>query len=163
MKTIGILPVKRLDTAHSRLAGLLNPDQRQRLAEATFLDALGKIRQCRTLDETIVVTADPSVERQARWLGHLVVLQEEDAGHPAAASAGARAAMELAADRVVMLPTDCPLLDPAEVDDRLGQTVLDDPLGVDVDRVERTGHVGGDQPQHLLVGGGGRGGAGRGS
>jgi 2-phospho-L-lactate/phosphoenolpyruvate guanylyltransferase len=122
MKTIGILPVKRLDAAHSRLSDLLDPDQRQRLAEATFLDALGKIRQCRTLDDTIVVTADPSVERQSRWLGHQVVLQEEDSGHRQAASAGARAALELGADRVAMLPTDCPLLDPGEIDDRIGET-----------------------------------------
>ena len=122
MKTIGILPVKRLDSAHSRLSGLLGPDQRKRLAEATFLDALGEIRQCRTLDETIVVTSDPSVSRQSRWLGHLVVEQGEDSGHSAAASAGARAALELGADRVAMLPTDCPLMDSAELDDRLGTT-----------------------------------------
>lgn len=122
MKTIGILPVKRLDSAHSRLSGLLGPDQRKRLAEATFLDALGKVRQCRTLDETIVVTSDRSVARQARWLGHLVVEQSEDSGHSAAASAGARAALELGVDRVAMLPTDCPLMDPAEIDDRLGRT-----------------------------------------
>jgi 2-phospho-L-lactate/phosphoenolpyruvate guanylyltransferase len=122
MKTLGILPVKRLDAAHGRLGGLLTAEQRQRLAEATFLDALGKVRQCRTLDDTIVVTADPSVARQARWLSHVVVKQEEDSGHTQAASAGVRAAIELGADRVAMLPTDCPLLDPAEIDDRLGRT-----------------------------------------
>jgi 2-phospho-L-lactate guanylyltransferase len=122
MKTIGILPVKRLDSAHGRLSGLLGAEQRNRLAEATFLDALGKIRQCNTLDETVVVTSDPSVARQSRWLGHLVVEQGEDSGHSAAASAGARAALELGADRVAMLPTDCPLMDSAELDDRLGTT-----------------------------------------
>jgi 2-phospho-L-lactate guanylyltransferase len=122
MKTIGILPVKRLDKAHSRLSGVLRPDQRKQLAEATFLDALGKVRQCRTLDETIVVTADPAVERQARWLGHEVVLQGEDSGHSGAAAAGAHAAIQRGADRVAMLPTDCPLMDPAELDDRLGRT-----------------------------------------
>jgi 2-phospho-L-lactate guanylyltransferase len=122
MKTIGILPVKRLGSAHGRLSGLLGPEQRNRLAEATFLDALGKIRQCKTLDETVVVTSDPSVARQSRWLGHLVVEQGEDLGHSAAASAGARAALELGADRVAMLPTDCPLMDSAELDDRLGTT-----------------------------------------
>lgn len=122
MKTIGILPVKRLDKAHSRLAGLLNADQRKRLAEATFLDALGKVRQLKTVDETIVVTSDPTVERHARWLGHRIVKQSEDSGHSAAASAGVRAAIEQGADRVAMLPTDCPLLDPAELDDRIGRT-----------------------------------------
>lgn len=122
MKTIAILPVKRLDSAHSRLSGVLNPEQRRRLAEATFLDALGKIRHCRAIDETIVVTADSSVARRARWLGHEVVAQSEDGGHSQAASAGARAAMDRGANRVAMLPTDCPLFEPAEIDDRLGQT-----------------------------------------
>lgn len=122
MKTIGIVPVKRLDSAHSRLAGLLDPPQRKRLAEATFLDALGKIRHCKTLDETLVVTADPAVARQAHWLGHRVVRQSKDSGHCNAAGAGVRAALELGADRVAMLPTDCPLLDPTELDDRLGST-----------------------------------------
>lgn len=122
MTTIAIIPVKRLDSAHSRLSGVLTPGQRKRLAEATFLDALGKVRHCRMIDETIVVTSDPSVERQARWLGHDVVAQSEDGGHSHAAAAGARAAVELGAHRVAMLPTDCPLLDPAEIDDRLGQT-----------------------------------------
>jgi 2-phospho-L-lactate guanylyltransferase len=51
-----------------------------------------------------------------------VVAQSEDGGHSQAASAGARAAIELDADRVAMLPTDCPLFDPDELDDRLGRT-----------------------------------------
>lgn len=122
MTTIGILPVKRLDSAHSRLSEVLSAEQRKRLAEATFLDALGKIRRCRNIDRTLIVTADPGVQRQARWLGHEVVSQSDDAGHPHAAAAGVRAAIELGADRVAMLPTDCPLLDPAELDDHLGQT-----------------------------------------
>ena len=68
--TSSILPVKRLDSAHSGSRVCSRPDQRKRLAEAIFLDMLGKLRRCRTLDDTLVVTADPSVARQARWLGH---------------------------------------------------------------------------------------------
>ena len=122
MKTVAVLPVKRLDTAHGRLAGVLKPAQRARLAEATFLDALSSLRQCTTLDEIVVVTADPNVARQARWLGSQLVEQTEDSGHSRAESAGVRAALELEADRVAILPTDCPLMDPAEIDDRLGLT-----------------------------------------
>ncbi len=122
MKTIAVLPVKRFDTAHSRLAGVLTPEQRKRLAEANFLDSLGKIRHCRTIDRTLVVSAEPGVQRQARWLGHDVLAQSGDGGHSHAAAAGARAAIRLGADRVAMLPTDCPLLDPAEIDEHLGRT-----------------------------------------
>jgi 2-phospho-L-lactate/phosphoenolpyruvate guanylyltransferase len=122
MKTLGILPVKRLDQAFGRLAGVLEPKERARLAEAMFLDALGTLRQCRVLDEILVVTSDPAVARQARWLGSLLVEQSEDTGHADAAGRGARAAVELGADRVAMLPTDCPLMEAAEIDEHLGRS-----------------------------------------
>lgn len=122
MKTTAVLPVKRLDASYERLAGRLTPDQRKQLAEATLFDMLGKVRRCRTIDDTIIVTSDPVVVRHARWLDHTVLEQQEDSGHPQAAAAGARASIEGGADRVAMLPIDCPLFDPAELDDRLGVT-----------------------------------------
>lgn len=122
MKTIAILPVKRFDSAFSRLAERLTPEQRKRVAEATFLDMLGKVRRCRTVSETVVVTADEGAARQAGWLGHHVVREAEDRGHSQAVLEGVRAALDRGADRVAMLPTDCPLFDPAELDDRLGRT-----------------------------------------
>lgn len=122
MKTIAVLPVKRLDSAYARLDGLLSADQRRQVAEATMLDTLAKLRRSRTIDETIVVTSDPGVARHADWLGHVVVEQGEDAGHSQAAAAGARASIKRAADRVAMLPIDCPLFDPAELDEHLGLT-----------------------------------------
>jgi 2-phospho-L-lactate guanylyltransferase len=122
LKTTAIIPVKRLETAHSRLADLLSAEERFKLAESMFLDVLTTMRRSRNVDETLVVTADDSVARQARWLGHEVLRQEEDTGHSQAAIAGARAAMKQGADRVAMLPADCPLLDIDELDDRLGKT-----------------------------------------
>ena len=122
MKTTAIIPVKRLETALGRLSGLLPAETRRRLAESMFLDTILKIRRSRCLDSVLVVTSDPSVERQARWLGHDVLQQPTDDGHWQAASAGARAATEQGAERVAMLPVDCPQLDPDELDDRLGET-----------------------------------------
>jgi len=122
VQTTAILPIKRLDAAHGRLAPVLDPKERRLLAEAMFLDFLLKIRHSRTIDTTLVVTSDPAVERQTRWLGHTVLEQAEDAGHSQAASAGARAAMEAGAERVAMLPADCPLFEPDELDHRLGNT-----------------------------------------
>ena len=122
LKTIAIIPVKRLDAAHGRLADALAPKARRELAEAMFLDAISKIRRARCIDSTLVVTADDSVARQSRWLGHEVLLQKEDEGHSEAAAAGARAAIEAGADRVAMLPVDCPMLDPTELDDHLGHS-----------------------------------------
>ena len=121
MKTTAVIPVKRLDAANERLRDALSPDERKLLAEAMLTDTLGKLRRCHVLDELLVVTSDPSVERHARWLGHDVLRQSDDAGHSAAAQAGASAAQANGADRVAMLPIDCPLLDPSELDRRIGR------------------------------------------
>jgi 2-phospho-L-lactate/phosphoenolpyruvate guanylyltransferase len=122
MKTTAIIPVKRLETALGRLSEALPDPARRELAEAMFLDAITKLRRSRRLDSALIVTADDSVARQARWLGHSVLRQEDDEGHSEAAFAGARRAMEAGAERLAMLPVDCPLLDPNELDDRLGRT-----------------------------------------
>ncbi len=122
MKTTAVIPIKRLDFAHERLSPSLDRAQRRRLAEAMLLDLLGKIRRCATIDDLLIVTSDDHVARQARWLGHTTLEQESDPGHSQAAAAGARAALEGGAERAVMLPVDCPLFDPAELDAHLGRT-----------------------------------------
>ena len=70
----------------------------------------------------MIVTADASIARQARWLGAKVLLQEKDKGHSEAASAGARAALAEGAARVAMLPVDCPMLDTDELDAHIGRS-----------------------------------------
>jgi 2-phospho-L-lactate guanylyltransferase len=122
LKTTAIIPVKRLTAAKRRLAGALPPEARRQVAEAMYLDTLAKLRRCRTLDELLVVTAESSIARHARWFGHEVLVQESDTGHSEAASAGVRMALERGAERVAMLPADCPLLDPEELDWHLGQS-----------------------------------------
>jgi 2-phospho-L-lactate/phosphoenolpyruvate guanylyltransferase len=122
LSTAAVIPVKRFSSAHDRLSETVSAADRQRLAEALFLDLLSKIRRSRTIDQVVVVTADENAARNARWLGHEVILQAEDGGHSQAAAAGARAAAEGGFERVAMLPIDCPLLDPRELDAHLGRT-----------------------------------------
>ncbi len=118
--TIVVMPVKTLASAKQRLAGGVSAGDRERLAEAMFLDAVTKIGRCKSVDETIVVTADPAVARTARWLGTDVLRQAEDGGHSQAATAGVSSAMARGAERVAMLPADCPMFDPEELDAHLG-------------------------------------------
>jgi 2-phospho-L-lactate guanylyltransferase len=121
MKTIAIVPVKRFADAKQRLASVLEAGQRSQLAEAMFLDTLSHLRRSKRIDETIVVTAEPVVSRTARWLEFQVIEQEDDEGQSQAASAGIQAAIEHGADRIALLPADCPLLDAAELDRHLGK------------------------------------------
>jgi 2-phospho-L-lactate guanylyltransferase len=121
-KTIAVVPVKGFSSANGRLGEVLSEEERDRLAEALFVDLIMKLPRSRCVDEILVVTADPFPARQARWFGHKVLLQESDEGHSEAASAGARAAIADGADRVVMLPVDCPLLDTDELDAHVGRS-----------------------------------------
>jgi 2-phospho-L-lactate/phosphoenolpyruvate guanylyltransferase len=122
LRTTAIVPVKGLPVANGRLDGILTPEERKQMAEALFLDLIVKLPRSRHIDDILIVTADESIARQARWFGHQVLVQEEDAGHSEAAAAGARAAMADGSGRVVMLPVDCPMLDIDELDAHVGRS-----------------------------------------
>jgi 2-phospho-L-lactate guanylyltransferase len=122
LKTTAIVPVKGLSEANGRLNGTLSENERYSLAEALFLDLIVKLPRCRNIDDVLVVTADASVARQARWFGHQVLEQDSDQGHSEAAEAGAMAAMAEGAERVAMIPVDCPMLEPEELDARIGRS-----------------------------------------
>jgi 2-phospho-L-lactate guanylyltransferase len=122
LHTTAIVPVKGLSVANGRLDGLLSEAERRRLAEALFLDLIVKLPRARSIDELLIVTADESIARQGRWFGHEVLLQPSDEGHSEAATAGARAALADGADRVAMLPVDCPMLDTDELDAHVGRS-----------------------------------------
>ena len=133
MKATAVLPVKRLYAAKQRLAAGLGGEQRRTLAEAMVADVLEAIAEARTIERTIVVSGDPTAQELAAATGAEVVPDPEDAGHVEAALAGiARAEVE-GAECVVLLPGDCPLLDPRELD-RLLTGVPERYVGIVPDR-----------------------------
>jgi 2-phospho-L-lactate/phosphoenolpyruvate guanylyltransferase len=122
LHTTAIVPVKGFSSANGRLNGLLDEEERTRLAESLFLDLIVKLPRSRCIDDVLVVTSDASVARQAGWFGHKVLVQDADEGHAEAAAAGALVAMADGARRVAMLPVDCPMLDTDELDAHLGRS-----------------------------------------
>lgn len=119
---MAILPVKEFSHAHERLAGTISDADRSRLAEELFLDMMIKVRRCKTIDDVLIVTSDSEVVRHAKWVGIDVLSLAEDPGHSDAAIRGIRDAVAGDFERVAILPTDCPLFDPAEFDAHLGRT-----------------------------------------
>jgi len=116
MKATAVLPIKRLDAAKQRLAAGLDGERRRALAAAMVADVLEAIGEARSVERTIVVSGDPVAQELAAATGAEVVPDPRDAGHVEAALAGiARAEVE-GATCVVLLPGDCPLLDPRELD-----------------------------------------------
>jgi 2-phospho-L-lactate guanylyltransferase len=113
MRTAAILPVKSFGRAKQRLAGAV-PD-RPRLAAAMLGDVLAALGRVPGLDDVVVVTAEPAAAGAAREAGAHVVHDPEEAGQSAAAARGVAAALGRGAARVLLVPGDCPALDPDEV------------------------------------------------
>jgi 2-phospho-L-lactate guanylyltransferase len=120
--TIAILPIKSLDEAKQRLRDALDPTPRRALVEAMFSDVLVALRRATLVDQVLVVSSDHGAQRIAGGYGAMV-LEEDDHGHSHAAARGVAQALELGCDRVLMVPGDCPLLDPTELDDLIALPV----------------------------------------
>lgn len=116
MNAAAILPVKRFGAAKQRLATGIDDERRRRLVAAMVADVLEAIGEARQVERTIVVSSEPRVAELAAEAGAAVVPDPDEGGHVGAALAGIEAAVAGGAGRVVLLPGDCPLLDPRELD-----------------------------------------------
>jgi 2-phospho-L-lactate guanylyltransferase len=122
MTTVAILPIKTFDEAKQRLSAELDPTPRRSLVEAMFSDVLIALRRAKLVNQVLVVSSDHVAQRIAGGYDAMV-LEDEDVGHNDAALRGAARALELGAQRVLMVPGDCPLVNPVELDDLLGRDV----------------------------------------
>lgn len=120
MSTYAILPVKRFERAKQRLGGTLSDGSRWALAEAMVTDVLVALRRAASVDHVIVVTCEPRAESLAIGWGADVIADPQERSHSDAATIGIRAAMERGATRVLLVPGDCPSLNPREIDELLG-------------------------------------------
>jgi len=122
MTTVAILPIKTLDAAKQRLAEKLDPSPRRALVEAMFSDVLVALRRAKLIDQMLVVSKDHGAQRIAGGYGAMVA-DDEDDGHNGAAARGIARALELGMDRALLIPGDCPLLDPIEIDELIARPV----------------------------------------
>jgi 2-phospho-L-lactate/phosphoenolpyruvate guanylyltransferase len=114
-----VVPVKRFAVAKSRLAPGIEADRKPELIAAMVADVLEAIGAARMIERTIVVSQEPEAAALAAAAGAELVTDFEDASHSAAALAGIAAAEAGGAACVALLPGDCPLLDPRELDKML--------------------------------------------
>jgi 2-phospho-L-lactate guanylyltransferase len=119
MRTLAILPVKSFPNAKQRLSSGLEPGLRQRLAEVMLYDVLSALAVT-DLDEVIVVTSGSAPTEIAYELGARVVADAEE-GHNAAANLGVAEAVRSQAERVLLVPGDCPAVEPQEIDQLLAR------------------------------------------
>ena len=120
MPTLAILPMKSFDGAKQPLQDDYTPGERRALTEAMFSDVLVALRRTASLDETLVVSGDRGARPIAAGYGALV-RPDDDRGHNHAAIAGIAEALKRGADRALLVPADCPTLDPAQLDELLAR------------------------------------------
>jgi len=116
LKATAILPVKRFAAAKQRLAAGVGKERRATIVAAMLEDVLEAIGDVRSIERTIVVTSEPRAVELATAAGAEIVADPDEGGHSGAALAGIARAQELGAECVLLLPGDCPLLDPRDVE-----------------------------------------------
>src|SRR5918998_3330560 len=116
MRTVAVLPIKRFSAAKQRLADDFAAGTRRAIVEAMITDVLIGLRRSRQVDQVLVVTGDSAVEALAHGYDAHTVHDPEDTGHSKAAVVGVREAIARGARRVLLVPGDCPAIDPKEVD-----------------------------------------------
>ena len=114
MRTVAILPVKTLRPRQAAADRRLpEPARAGRGDGRRRADALAQVP---ALDEVIVVTAQPVAA--AAWRRPSSTTRR--GGPVGGGAAGIEAALERGAERVLLVPGDCPALDPLEVSALLG-------------------------------------------
>lgn len=116
MKATAVLPVKRFATAKRRLASGVEEERREALVAAMLEDVLEGIGAARSIERTILVSGDPVAQEIAAAAAVDVVPDPADEGHVVAALAGIARAEVDGSSCVALLPGDCPLLAPRELD-----------------------------------------------
>ena len=111
----GLVPVKRLSHAKSRLGEAFTRDERLAIARALLEDALTLCASVDFLDWTIV-TDDPEVGDAARGRG-LGVVEEPGGGLNPALEVGISAVMRHGAGSVTVVPVDVPLATREDLED----------------------------------------------
>ena len=107
-----VVPIKETSDAKRRLAGVLCAARRQEFALAMFEDELATLTGVRELGSIVVVTVDPAAAAIAARYGARVSNAGAREGHTGAVTATAR---ELAAEAMLTLPGDIPLVEADDI------------------------------------------------
>ena len=116
MKATAVLPVKRFAAAKQRLTAGIDDERRAAIVTAMLEDVLEAIAGSRSIERTIVVSSEPRARELAAAAGAELVADPDAGGHSGAALAGVARAQDLGAACVALLPGDCPLLEPRELE-----------------------------------------------
>ncbi len=115
MSLTAVVPVQNLETAKSRLASILSPQERSDLVLTLFDNVMTALTGSLSVVRMVVVSPDPNVLAIARrWNADPV--EQPGRGLNAAIRLGRDRAVGLGADSILIVLADLPRITPADVD-----------------------------------------------
>jgi 2-phospho-L-lactate/phosphoenolpyruvate guanylyltransferase len=117
VRAAAILPVKRFEAAKQRLGEALGSGSRAALAAAMFSDVLAALERSQMLQAIVVVSSEREVADIVAGRDVILIEDTTEKGQSNAARAGLARVTSLGLDRAALVPSDCPLLDPAELEE----------------------------------------------
>jgi len=137
VRTIAILPIKSFSQAKQRLRGEVPAPLREALVKAMLEDVLSALAHASSIAEVVVVAASGPSGEAARAIARrsgAEVIADRGEGHNQAARMGIAAARRRGAERVLLVPGDCPAVEARELDELLASAAPPPGLTVVPDR-----------------------------
>ena len=110
-----LLPVKRLEQAKLRLAGVLTQAQRRQLSLCMLEDILDTLDKTTVISGTTVISCDADVITVASRQGVDILETGRDGGYAVDVLKGVEAISDKGIDKVIIIPADVPELDETDL------------------------------------------------
>jgi len=120
MKAI-LLPVKNFREAKTRLAPHYSPTARAKLAACLSEDMFRVVAGVRGIDRVFVVSQEPYALALARRKGWEIIAETQQISESRSVDAASRICAERGVTALLRLPTDIPLVQPADIEAIFGQ------------------------------------------
>lgn len=114
--TWALVPLKSSERAKSRLAEVLDVEQRQRLFFSLAERVILALNESERVDAVAIVTSSREVAAFARSLHAVPIMQEADVGMSPALELALQSLQTMQPQRVLMVPGDLPLISACAVD-----------------------------------------------
>ncbi|HEU4443443.1 MAG TPA: 2-phospho-L-lactate guanylyltransferase [Nitrososphaeraceae archaeon] len=116
MKTFAIVPVKRFDSAKSRLGMLLNKYERAQLSKLLVERTIHVLKGTSGIKKIVLVSSDVNVEKIADLYGATFLKEQIQRGVNSAVDKGTEFCTDSGAEATLVLPADLPLVIPEDID-----------------------------------------------
>ena len=110
LKLFAIVPIKKFESAKSRLGSVLSIDERIMLSQLLFEDTLKILKNVAVISEIVVVSSDKEAKKIAEQYGITFLKEHLEKGVNAAVKVADEYSIKAKADATIVVPQDLPLL-----------------------------------------------------